>query len=218
MIVVGGGKIGYHLTKALAESGHEVLLIEKDPVRLRWLEENLGAEAVMQADGSDPSVLEKVGIRRASVLAAVTGSDEDNIIACQLGKQFFGTPRVVGRVNNPKNEPTFRLLGIRSIINSTALVYHLVEQGVGVASVIPLLALREGAVEFVELIIPAGSPAVGKQLKDLALPTETLIVAIIRGDRMIVPGGQDALREDDSVIAMTSPQNVQKLNESLLGA
>lgn len=218
VIVVGGGKIGYHLTKTLVEEGHEAVLIEKDPNRYRWLEDHLGAEAVFHADGSDPIVLEQVGIWRADVLAAVTGSDEDNVITCQLGKQHFGLPRVVGRVNNPKNEPTFRLLGIRSFINSTALVYHMVEQGMGVASIIPLMALRGGAVEFAELTIPAGSPAAGKQLKDLSLPNETLILAIIRGDRFIVPRGQDDLQAEDSVIVMTSPARVQKLNELLLGA
>ncbi|QGP93728.1 Glutathione-regulated potassium-efflux system protein KefC [Neomoorella glycerini] len=170
VIVAGGGKIGFNLTKSLMDGGQEVLLIEKDPRKFRWLEDHLG-QVVLRGDATEVATLEKAGCRRADVVAAVTGFDEDNIMICRLAQKVFGVNRVIGRVNNPQNEDAFRLLGINNVINSTRLIYRLVLQEVDVCGLIPLLTLKGGAVEFVETVLRRNRRQKRWQLKTWSCPS-----------------------------------------------
>ncbi|MCL4516627.1 MAG: NAD-binding protein [Firmicutes bacterium] len=216
VIVVGGGKVGFYLTKTLIEAGHEVLLLEKDAMKARGLEDNFGDVAV-QGDGTELATLQNVGASRADVVAAVTGHDEDNIVVCQMAKKL-GCKRVIGRVNNPKNEDAFLMLDIKTTVNSTQLIYHLVEEQVGLQGIIPLLELRGGKAEIVELEISAGSPAVGKPVKELNLPEDCLLVSVMREEEIIFPRGETVLSGGDTVIALTARGKAHLLRDALIGS
>ncbi len=215
VIVVGGGKVGFYLTKTLIEAGHEVLLLEKDPVKARSLEDHFGDVAV-QGDGTELATLQNVGASRADVVVAVTGHDEDNIVVCQMAKKL-GCSRVIGRVNNPKNEDAFLMLGIRTTVNSTKLIHHLVEEEMDIQGIIPLLELRGGKAEIVELEISTASPAVGKLVRDLELPQDCLLVSVMRGEEVIFPRGETMLSSGDTVIALAASGKARLLRDAFLG-
>ncbi len=143
LIVAGGGKVGYYLTKALRAGGQEVTLIERTRSRFELLQEEFGDVALL-GDACEIATLEQAGAARADLVAAVTGDDEDNLVICQMAKRKFKVKRVIARINNPKNEVTFQLLGIDETVSSTKLIYSLIQQEVEVADVIPLTALRRG--------------------------------------------------------------------------
>ncbi|MBC7342120.1 MAG: TrkA family potassium uptake protein [Clostridia bacterium] len=217
VIVVGGGKIGYYLAQTLLGNGHEVLLIEKNQERSRRLEAILGEDVVLTGDGSEPAVLEEAGIARADAVAAVTGLDEDNIVIYQLAERVFHCPRVIGRVNNPRNEEVFKLLGCPHVVNSTKLVYRMVQEEVDIRNIKPLLALKGGQVEFVELMIDSHSPALGKPLVDLNLPQNCQLLVVIRDNELIFVRGQTKLQEGDRVIALVATEDLSQLQAVLQG-
>uniref|UniRef100_Q2RIS8 Trk system potassium uptake protein TrkA n=1 Tax=Moorella thermoacetica (strain ATCC 39073 / JCM 9320) TaxID=264732 RepID=Q2RIS8_MOOTA len=217
VVVAGGGKIGFNLTRTLLDGGQEVLLIEKDLRRFRWLEDHLG-QVVLHGDATEVATLEEAGVKRADVVAAVTGFDEDNIMICRLAQKVFGVKRVIGRVNNPQNEDAFRLLGINNIINSTRLIYNLILQEVDASGLIPLLTLKGGKVEFVETVLLPESPAANTAVKDLILPDQCLLMAILREEELIFPRGDVVLLPGDRVIAAARDDEVEALRRSLLGS
>ncbi|OIQ60682.1 Trk system potassium uptake protein TrkA [Moorella thermoacetica] len=217
VVVAGGGKIGFNLTRTLLDGGQEVLLIEKDLRRFRWLEDHLG-QVVLHGDATEVATLEEAGVKRADVVAAVTGFDEDNIMICRLAQNVFDVKRVIGRVNNPQNEDAFRLLGINNIINSTRLIYRLVLQEVDACGLIPLLTLKGGKVEFVETVLLPESPAANVAVKDLILPEQCLLMAILREEELIFPRGDVVLLPGDRVIAAARDDEVEALRLALLGS
>lgn len=218
VIVAGGGKVGYYLTKALLAGGLEVCLIEKGQRRYDLLmEEFQGAGCVTLGDACEVTVLEQAGAARADVVAAVTGEDEDNLVICQMAKRKFQVKRVIARINNPKNELTFQLLGIDQTVSSTKLIYSLIEQEVEVADVIPLAALRRGRLELVEVALTDTSPSVNRKVKDLDLPRNSTLAILVRGDVADVIHGDTALRGGDIVVAITPSSTVQEFREALLG-
>lgn len=214
VLVVGGGKVGYFLTQYLLQENYEVTLIEKDYARYKYLEDKLG-ETVFYGNGSEMSTLEKAGIQRADVVAAVTGHDEDNIIICQMAKDIFKVPKVVGRVNNPKNEDAFRLLGITHFVNSTKLIYQLIEEEVGIGKTLHLLTLKSQA-EIIELIIDHNSKVLGKSLKDIILPKNTIVISVFRNNSLIIPDGNTKFEPLDSVLLLTTPDNTELLKDIFL--
>ena len=216
VIVGGGGKVGYYLTKALRAAGQEVTIIEKARKRFVILQEEFGDSALL-GDACEVRTLNQAGAVRADLVAAVTGDDEDNLVMCQMAKRKFNVRRVIARINNPKNEETFRLLGIDETVSSTTLIYSLIEQEVEVADVIPLTALRRGNLELVEVALPQGSPAVNKRVRDLPLPHGCMLGIIVREDAAQVVQGDTILRPGDSILAITPATNVQAFREALLG-
>ena len=168
-IIIGGGKVGYYLTKTLLGASHEVLLVEKERSHYKDLFEELG-EIAFNGDGDEMRVLEEIGVNRADIFVAVTGDDEDNLVACQIAKKKFSCPRVIARVNNPKNEELFKQLGIDATVSATRLIYGLIEQEIQAPDVIPLLTLRKGNLEIVEVAIPKNAPVVGKTVNDILFP------------------------------------------------
>lgn len=215
VIVAGGGKVGYYLAQTLQSANHEVLVIEKDYQRYRWLQDHLG-ECVLYGDATEAGTLQRAGAARADVVTAVTGHDEDNIVICRLAGDLFGCSRVVARVNNPKNEEAFRLFGIHNLVNGTQLIYHLVEEELGLMGLFPLLTFR-GGVQFLEAILPPDAPAVGAAIKDLVLPDRCLLLAILRGEEVIFPRGEVVLRPGDHVFAMVDENMLAPLRDALLG-
>jgi len=217
IIVVGGGKVGYYLSKSLLQEGHEVLVIEKEPRKCAMLADELGVN-VLQGDGCEVSVMAEAGMGRAEVVVAVTGDDEDNLVICQVAKHNFHVPRTIARVNNPKNERIFHKLGIDVTVSSTELILSQIEQVIPAQSLVHLLTLRSVGVSFVELKIPPHSPALGRPLRDLGIPDDCILPLVIRsGQEAIVPYGDTILQAEDQVIAVTSEASEEILRCILFG-
>src|SRR3954452_7555998 len=179
VLVVGGGKVGYYLTKELVESGHEVVLMEKDRDRASQIADEVGS-IVVPHDGCEGKYLGQAGSNRADIVAAVTGDDEDNLVICQMAKHHFDVPRTIARVNNPKNEDLFRHLGVDEIISPTRMILGSIEQDIPVHELLHLAALGENELEIIEAHLEEGSPAVGRTPGDLAMPDGCALVAIVR--------------------------------------
>src|SRR5579862_7289283 len=203
IIIVGGGNIGYYLAKTLVAARHEVLLLEKDRQRYRTISEELG-EVVMQGDGCQADQQMEAGFGRADAVVAVTGSDDDNLVVCQMAKMEYNVPRTISRVNDPRNERLFHQLGIDATVSSTKIIYNLIEQEVGGGELIPLAALNRGNIEIVEIEIAPKSPVANREIRTLPLPPETLIITIIRDDHALLPTGETLLTVGDSVVALVN--------------
>ena len=214
VIVVGGGKVGYYLAKELVDDGQEVLLIEKDGAKCERIAEELG-DVVLRGDGCEASTMEIAGFGRADMVIAVTGDDEDNLVSCQVAKVKFSVPRTIARINNPKNKEIFRRLGIDTTISATAAILAQIEQELPTHPLIPLLALT-GGLELIGLKIPPTAAVVGKSIRDLMLPHQSLIALIIdhRGVPS-VPTSETVLRAEDEVVAVTRTENEAALQAAL---
>lgn len=214
-LIVGGGKVGYNLSEILIEMGNEVMLIERRPSRFTFLKERL-EDAVMYGDATEIYVLEQAGIERADLVVTVTGDDEDNIVVSQLAKEKYDIQKTIARVNNPRNQQTFDLLGIAPTVSSTAAILSLIEHEVVPSDrLVHLLSLKEQNLEIVEVAISPRSPAKDKVISDLELPQGALIISILRGTQSIVPSGSTILEEDDRVLAILSPGMIRALCDVL---
>jgi trk system potassium uptake protein TrkA len=213
-IVAGGGKVGYYLAKELVEQGHEVLVIERDRQQCAVITEELG-NIVMQGDAAEASVLAEAGTNRADVIVAVTGDDEDNLVVSQVAKTRFHVPRAVARINNPKNEQVFRMLGIDATVSSTDVILGVLEQQLPTHALVPLLRLRHTDLEVVETVLDQHAPAVGRAIRDLGLPSDCSIPVIIRGGSPLFPTSDTRLAVNDEVIALTRSGNETRLRELL---
>ncbi len=213
-IVAGGGKVGYYLAKELVEQGHEVLVIERDSKHCATIQEDLG-DIVMQGDAAEASVLAEAGTGRADVIVAVTGDDEDNLVISQVAKKRFQVPRAIARINNPKNEQIFRMLGIDATVSSTDVILGVLEQELPAHAVVPLLRLRHADVEVVETVLDNQAPVVGRAIRDMSLPADCTIGLIIRGGSPIFPSGDTRLAAGDEVIALTTTRSAGRLRELL---
>ncbi|MHB9036833.1 MAG: potassium channel family protein [Armatimonadota bacterium] len=216
VIIVGGGKVGYHLSRTLIEEGHEVLIVEKDRKTADALADELG-EMVMLGDGCEIRTMTEAGMSRANVVVAVTGDDEDNLVICQMAKRKFGVPRTLARVNDPKNEELFQQLGIDQTVSSTRIIFNLLEQQIETGQVIPLAALKKGEIEVVEADITSGSPALGMKIGQLELPANALIISVIRDGHATIPHADTKLRLGDSVIAMIKAEREKELRTIFTG-
>ena len=216
IIVAGGGMVGYYLTTALRAAGQEVTLIEKMRRRFDLLQEEFGDVAFL-GDACEVRTLEQAGAARADLVAAVTGDDEDNLVICQMAKRKFKVKRVIARINNPKNEVTFQLLGIDETVSSTKLIYSLIEQEVEVADVIPLTALRKGHLELVEVALTEDSPSVNRRVRDLTLPESCTLAILVRGTNAEIIHGDSVLRAGDIIVAITPSAQVQEFRRAMLG-
>jgi trk system potassium uptake protein TrkA len=150
------------------------------------------------------------------VVTAVTGDDEDNLIICQLARDTFGVPRVIARVNNPRNEITFQKIGIDTV-SSTTIITKLIEEEATIGDIFTLLALKRGKLSIVEANLKSASPAVGKSIKELKLPADSILATIIRENQIIFPKGETTLHPGDSIIALTTIEQEGGLREALLG-
>jgi len=217
IIVVGGGKVGFFLTKALLEEGHEVVVLEKDQARTEFITSELGSIAI-RGDGCELSTLSDIGAGRADMFIAVTGDDEDNLISCQIAKHQFNVTTTVARVNDPSNEPIFKLLGIDVPISSTMEILEHIEQRVPTHPLTHLLTLKELDLELVEVKIPANSSTVGKPIRDLKLPEGTTLAVIIgTKHKPSLPTPNTIIEAEDQIIAVTPPEREAALRTALRG-
>lgn len=217
IIIVGGGKVGYYLAKSLSEDGHEVLIIEKEATRASALSDDLET-GVLQGDGCEVTKMIEAGMERAGVVIAVTGDDEDNLVVCQIARHKFKVPRTIARINNPKNEKIFRELGIDVTVSSTELILSQIEQVIPSHSLVHLLSLKGVGVSFVEMELPDDSPALGRPLRALGIPDDSVLPLVIRqGKKAIIPFGDTVLEAGDQIIAVTSEASQQTLMRILCG-
>jgi trk system potassium uptake protein TrkA len=214
IVIVGGGKVGFYLAKELVEANHEVLIIERNASKVAEIAETLG-EIVMRGDGCEAAIQERAGTRRADLLLAVTGEDEDNLVACQVARHKFTVPRIVARINNPKNELIFRKLGIDATVSATSAILSHVEQELPTHPLISLMTLRHGW-EIVEIRVPSNAAVAGRALSNIGLPDGSIIWGIVDANgNPKAPTADTVLRAGDEVIAVTLQETEEALRTAL---
>jgi trk system potassium uptake protein TrkA len=216
VIVVGGGKVGYYLTKELLAAGHELVLLEKDGRRARQIADEVGS-IVLNRDGCEGKHLEEAGANRASIVAAVTGDDEDNLVVCQMAKHHFDVPRTIARVNNPRNEELFRHLGVDEIISPTRMALAAIEQDIPVHELLHLAQLEGGELELIEAQIGEDSPAIGRKPGDIELPEGCSLFVLIRDDSAQQIRPETIFQAGDKVLAISRTECETDLHRQLIG-
>lgn len=220
VVVAGAGSVGTFIAGDLARAGHEVTLMENDPKRIAEAEVIGEATEVTWVGGDACEVADfaRSGVERADVVAAVTGDDEDNLVIALLAKQEFGVPRVVARVNNPKNEWLFdEAWGVDVAVSTPHVLSALVQEAVSVGTLVRLLQFEGGKARLSEARLTEGSPANGRDLAELGLPRGSTVVAVIRADHVIVPRGDTVLRAGDEVLILTTEDIEDEVVSTLLG-
>ena len=221
VVVAGAGNVGVYIATDLAKAGHEVLLLEKsrDVVdRIVASGENVGVE-VRAADACELASLGKANLETADVVTAVTGDDEDNLVISLLAKQEFGVPRVIARVNHPKNEWLFNeTWGVDVSVSTPHLLTALVEEAVSIGSLVRLLQFEGGKARLEEVTLAESSPAVGKLVSELGMPRDSSLVAIVRDEHVIVPRGDSALQAGDEVLVLLTPDSESGVHEVFISA
>ena len=217
IIVVGGGRLGYYLLKALLNEGHEVLVLEKEARICKTITDELGS-VCFRGDGCEAATLAEVGTGRADMLVAVTGDDEDNLVSCQVAKHKHNVPRTIARIRNPKNAALFKKLGVDVTVSTTDLIIEAIEREVPTHPVTELLTIDEKGLVIVDVKITADSKTVGKTVKDLALPRESKLALIIPSEGSAqVPANNTVLKAGDQIIAVTPPEFKDALQAALSG-
>lgn len=216
IIIAGGGNVGFYLAKRLSGSKHTVALIEKNKDLCEEIAKNSNI-MVINGDACDPRFLEEAGAKRADVVAAVTGDDEDNLIICQLAKNVFNVSRTVARVNNSKNTHTFAELGIDVPVDATSLIATVIEEEVSFEDIVKLMTFKRGKLSILRIDLTEESPVIDKKVMDIELPKDSVLVSIIRGEEVIIPKGDTVLKIRDDIIAITTIQNERVLLETLVG-
>jgi trk system potassium uptake protein TrkA len=214
IIIVGGGKVGYYLTKTLLSEGHEVLLIERNPDKTEQFMEQFGA-VVIAGDGAEAAVLASAGAARADVVIAVTGEDEDNLIVCQVAKAKFHVDRTIARVNNPKNEHLFKMLGVDITVSQTDYILTLIEQAIPDQPFVHLVNLIHEDMAIVDAKVVAGSKIANQRIGELPVPENCIIAAIVRGGELIIPSPTTEVKEGDDLIAIAHRSIEDDLRELL---
>jgi trk system potassium uptake protein len=217
-IVAGGGKVGSNVTRSLLEMGHEVTLIEQRADRFARLEEEFGP-AVIRGDATEISVLERAGLARPpEIVFAVTGDDEDNLVISQIAKEGYGVRKAIARVNNPKNQQHFDLLGITQTVCATTSILGLVEHELPEHGLVRLLELQKEGLVVVEVQVEGGSPAAGKKAGGLGLPAGSRLISVWRQGRTELVEPSTVMRPGDQVLAVVPEGATADLRRALLGA
>jgi len=220
VVIAGGGNVGTFISGDLAKAGHEVILVEVDADLVAAAQKRGEPKGVtwVVADACELSELARADLTHADVVAAVTGDDEDNLVISLLAKQEFAVPRVVARVNNPKNEWMFNeMWGVDVSVSTPHILSALVEEAVSVGSLVRLLSFEGGRAGLSEATLHESSPADGKDIAELGFPRGSTVVAIIRNDHVIVPRGDTVLHVGDEVLVLTSPEAEAEVVQILLG-
>jgi trk system potassium uptake protein len=216
ILIAGGGKVGANLARTLIRLGHEVTLIEQRGDRFERLELEFEHQ-VQKGDATELFVLEAAGIKRPpDIVVAATGDDEDNMVIGQLAREKYGVTKVIARVNDPRNQLHFDLLGISPTVCATSSILALIEHEVPEHDLIHLLELRKENLEIVELTIDKGSPSVGKKVAKLELPAGSRLISVLRGGQSEIADDLTELRAGDQVLAILEPGKEDELRRVLL--
>jgi trk system potassium uptake protein TrkA len=217
ILIAGAGKVGSNLAVALMKMGHEVTLLENDRERFSLLEEQF-EHVVRFGDATELFVLDRAGIGRADLVIAVTGDDEDNIIVCQVAKEKYGVPKVIARVNDPRNQQHFDMVGITLTVSATATILALIEHELPQHELVTLIDLRRENLEIVEFAIADRSPAAGRRVRDLHLPDRSRLISVSRAGRSEIAVGDTTLEPGDLVMAILEPGVEDDLKRMLMPA
>lgn len=212
--VIGGGKVGYYLVRTLIEHGHEPTVIEYNRAVCEHIANEMDI-SIICGDATRLEVLENAEIQDSNALVSVTGSDETNLIVCQLAKKKFGVEKTVAKSNNPKNVAVMQALGIDNVINSTNSIASLIEREVDTSRIKQLLSMNSGEVTLFEVQLPENYVYDGKMLMDIKLPVLFNIVSITRAGRMIIPRGQSMLKSGDKLLVISETNMVKELKSVL---
>lgn len=215
VIIAGGGRTGTELALMLLEQNHEVRVVENRPTVLTRIHREVPTEVIYEGSPINVKALEEAGIRRAQVVAACTASDEDNLIICYLARQLYQVPRTIGRVNDPRKAWLFdpEIFNVDVSLNEPEIMARLIEEEMSLGDMMTLLKLRRGDYSLVEEKLTEGSGGIGIPLRDLALPGNCVIAAIIRHGVIVVPNGNSALEAGDEVLAVTDRHGAEQLVE-----
>lgn len=212
VLIAGGGRTGSHLAALLVAQNHTVRLVENRREVLARVHKDLPTEVIYEGSATDISVLERAGIRNAQVVAACTSSDTDNLVLCYVARHLFQVPRIIARVNNPRNAWLFdKKFHVDVALNQPEILASLIEEEMSLGDMMTLLKLRRGQYSLVEEKIPAGARAIGVAIKDLALPEHCVIAGIIRGGKIVLPRGVTTFEADDEVLAVTDRAGAEQL-------
>jgi trk system potassium uptake protein TrkA len=218
VVIVGAGSVGTYIAEDLHRAGHEVLVIERDEDVVTRLRPSIGCQWLV-ADACEVTSLQNENVEGADVIVAATGDDEDNLVVSLLAKQEFMIPRVIARVNHPKNHWMFnRSWGVDVAVSTPHLLSSLVEEAVSVGSLVRLLQFERSGARLVEVTLAEDSPARNLSIFELRLPRETSIVAVLRSSNLIVPRGDTTLRVGDEVIALVTIEYEEELRLLLVGS
>ena len=214
VIVAGGGRVGAQLTTLLHQAGHKVRLIENRPEILERLHLEIPTEVIFVGDPTLPSVLEDADLAHANVLAATMAEDTNNLAVSSFARFHYNVPRVIARVNNPRNAWLFTpVMGVDVALSQADLIASIIQEEMSLGDMMTLLKLRRGKYSLVEEKIPVGAAAIGIPLKDLGLPEDCVIAAIIRDGNIQVPRGITTFQAEDEVLAITDSQGQKHLHK-----
>jgi trk system potassium uptake protein len=214
--IAGAGNVGRSIARELIGNGHEVLLIEREPNAIK-VDSVIGAEWML-ADACELASLDEAGLQRCNVVVAATGDDKVNLVVSLLAKTEFGVPRVVAKINHPKNEWLFNeAWGVDVAVSAPRLLSALVEEAVTVGDLVRLLSLRQGQANIVELTLPDVSPYVGRRVGDVPWPQDVALVAVVRDQRVIVPTKDDPLEGGDELLFVVTAEVEDDLDFLLTG-
>jgi trk system potassium uptake protein TrkA len=215
ILIAGGGKVGRNLTKDLLAMGHEVTVIERRADRYHSLEEEF-EHVVQHGDATELHVLERCGVRRAGLVVAVTGDDEDNVIVCQVARDGYGVERTVARVNDPRNQDAFDLLGISPTVCATTSIMALIEHELPNHELVKLLSLRREQLEITEIQLQEDSPSAGRLVREVDLPAGARLISVMRGGEAEIAVGETRLEPGDQVLAILKPGLEPAVRRALL--
>ena len=218
VLIAGGGKVGANLTRSLLRAGHEVTLIEQKPYRFDQLEAEFEHQ-VIRGDATELFVLERAGITRPpDLVVAATGDDEDNIVICQLAREKYGVEKVIARVNDPRNQVHFDLLGVSPTVCATSSIMALIEHEVPEHGLVHLLELPKENVEIVEVLIPPDADCAGRSIDRLDLPDGSRLISVKRSGQFEIADDSTMLRPGDQVLAILPPGKEDELRRVLLAS
>jgi trk system potassium uptake protein TrkA len=216
VFIAGGGRTGAQLTMQLMEQNHQVRLIEHRRELLGSLHHDIPTEIIYEGVATDPNVLKQAGLEKAGVLVACTADDATNLVICYLARTLFKTRRTIARINNPRHAWLFdKNFHVDETVNAANVMAHLIQEEMSLGDMMTLLKLRRGRYSVVEEKVPKGAKAVGVPLKDLGLPDQCVIAAIIRHGQITLPRGAIAFEEGDEVLAITDADGAEKLAKLL---
>jgi len=216
VLIIGGGKVGTYLATHLLDEKHEVMVVEQRREEIERLERELGPQYVILGNGTDPVVLESAGIRKVQVVAAVTGSDETNLVITNLSRFEFNVNRIVARVNNPKNAWMFTEdMGVDVALNQADLMVHLLLEEMSLGDMTTLLKLRRGKISIIEEKLDPSSSLVGLPIEQVELPSDSVILAVIRKDEILIPHKSLVLQQNDEIIALVHVDQLKKMEAIL---